>query len=202
MSVAALPNSNEYDLSPFPVYRFSVEEYRRLGEIGVLAEDDNVELLEGWIVPKMNHNPRHDAAVEMVDDALRSRLPAGWRVRIQSAITTIDSEPEPDLAVVHGPAQKRANQHPLPQDIELLVEVADTSLARDRFKCRLYARADVKCYWIINLAESQVEVYTEPSGQADVASYRCRVDYRLGDSVPLVIEGRETAQISVSELLL
>ena len=89
-------------MAPFPVRRFSMDEYRRLGELGVLTEEDRVELLEGWIIPKMNLNPPHSVCVQLVNDFLRKRLPAGWIVRIQDPIRTADSEPEPDLAVVRG----------------------------------------------------------------------------------------------------
>src|ERR1700722_1180240 len=80
--------------------RFSVPEYHRLTEIGILTEDDNVELIEGYIVLKMARNPPHDGTLHRVLKQLLKLLPAGWDVRIQSAITLSDSEPEPDLAVV------------------------------------------------------------------------------------------------------
>src|SRR5579862_9140639 len=85
-------------IPPFPVRPFTVDEYHRMIDADVLDEGDAVELLEGWIVPKMPRNPPHDATIGLADDALRIRLPAGWHVRLQSAITTSDSEPEPDLA--------------------------------------------------------------------------------------------------------
>lgn len=102
MKPIATPLSNTGEISPFPVRRFSVQEYRRLGEIGVLDEDDRVELLTGWIVPKMNLNPVHSVCVQLADDTIRRALPAGWSIRIQDAVTTSDSEPEPDVAVVRG----------------------------------------------------------------------------------------------------
>lgn len=85
-----------------PVRRFTVAEYRRLAEVEILSEEERVELLEGWIVFRTVHNPPHDNAVELVDEALRAELPAGWRVRVQSSITTADSEPEPDVTLVRG----------------------------------------------------------------------------------------------------
>jgi hypothetical protein len=100
------PPFDAFGFSPFPVWRFTVEEYHRLAESGVLEEDHAVELLEGWIVPKMIHNPPHDAAVELAQAAVSARLPQGWRPRIQSAITTSDSEPEPPggrLRIDSGP---------------------------------------------------------------------------------------------------
>ena len=89
-----------YEIPPFPVRKFTVAEYLQLGASGLLIADERVELLEGCITPKMIHNPPHDAALELVDQQLRSRLTAPWRLRIQAAIETPDSCPEPDLAVV------------------------------------------------------------------------------------------------------
>src|SRR4051812_40189587 len=93
-----------------PLRRFTVDEYHRMIRTGILTEDDPVELLEGWIVLKMPHNPPHDATVDQSREVLQAALPAGWRVRVQSAITLSDSEPEPDLVVVPGPAARYAVQ--------------------------------------------------------------------------------------------
>src|SRR5688500_11540548 len=87
---------------PFPVRRFTVEEYQRMGELGILTEDDRVELLEGWIVPKMNRNPPHDGTIEILQQWFSGVLPTAWRCRIQSALVTMDSQPEPDLVIVRG----------------------------------------------------------------------------------------------------
>ena len=88
---------------PVPVRRFTVDEYHQMIRAGILGEDDNVELLEGWIVPKMPRNPAHDALIAWVHNrVLAPRLREGWYCRGQSAITTPDSEPEPDLAVIRG----------------------------------------------------------------------------------------------------
>jgi Uma2 family endonuclease len=179
-----------------------VEEYRRLGREGILREDDRVELLDGWIVRKMIHDPQHDVAIELADEALRRHLPPGFRVRIQSVVTTRDSEPEPDLAVVRGDPRRRRKRHPTPAEVALVVEVADTSLETDRsFKAALYARARIPVYWIVNVADGQVEVYTEPSRSPRSAQYKvCRV-YKRGESVPLVVLGRRVGEIPVAELL-
>ena len=187
---------------PFPVRRFTVEEYHQLIQKGILNEDDPVELLDGWIVPKMPRNPRHDATIDSIQEILRSKLPAGWRIRVQSAITTDDSEPEPDLVIVPGPANRYASRHPGAADHPMVIEVADSSLTRDRIdKGRIYARAGFPVYWVINLIDSKVEVYTQPSGVDANPGYRQRQDYGRGDSVPLVLEDREIASIPVKELL-
>lgn len=175
MATSALPAWDLQRPPPLPVRRFTVDEYARLGESCILTEDDAVELLEGWIVPKMVRNPRHDNAVELCDEALRAVVPAAWRVRVQSAIQTSDSQPEPDLAVVRGSARARTGRHPRPDDLALVVEVADTSLDRDRGeKARIYARALIAVYWIVNLVDRQIEVYGDPSGPTAEPCYRRR----------------------------
>ncbi len=183
--------------------KFSVDEYHRLIQIGILTEEDPVELLEGWIVLKMSHNPPpHDACVELVEEAIRPKLPAGWRLRIQSAITTDDSEPEPDFVVVSGDPRSRRQRHPGPADITLVGEVADSTLARDRVdKARLYARAKIAMYWIVNIADGQVEVYSDPTGPDASPVYRRREDFLPGSEVPLLIGGKEVARLPVTSLL-
>ncbi|MFN4260979.1 MAG: Uma2 family endonuclease [Gemmataceae bacterium] len=170
-------------------------------QAGILTEEDRVELMEGWIIEKVTHTPSHDVSIDLTTDALRKVLPTGWRVRVRSAVTTSDSELQPDLAVVRGPARRYSQSHPIPQDIALIVEVADTALELDRkCKSRLYARARLPVYWIVNLVDSQVEVYTDPQG-GESPSYRQRRDYGIDVEVSLVIAGKQIAAIAVRELL-
>jgi Uma2 family endonuclease len=167
---------------------------------GILQEDDPVELLDGWIVPKMPRNPPHDAAIDIAQEVLHSVLPAGWRIRVQSAITTDSSEPEPDLTLVRGPAERYLSNHPKPPDIAVIIEVADSPLPHDR-EGKLYAQAAIPVYWIINLVNRQVEVYSRPSGPDPSPGYRRRDDYLRNDSAPLILMGQEVAQVAVKSLL-
>lgn len=202
MSVMSSPAGGAIQPPPYPIYQFTVDDYHRLIKEGILKEDDRVELLEGWIVPKMTHNPLHDMIIDLAQDALRARLPAGWRLRIQSAITTGDSEPEPDLAIVAGPGERYRSKHPGPKEIALLIEVADSTLASDRKdKARLYARAGIAIYWIFNLIDFQVEVYSDPTGPDASPAYRQRQEFARGSSVPLVIGSHQVGFIPVNELL-
>ncbi len=203
MSAIAPALSQTPRIPPFPVRRFTVEEYHRMVRSGVLAEKDSVELLEGWIVPKMPHNPNHAATIDQASEVLRGKLPPPWRIRIQSAITTEDSEPEPDLALVLGPASRYSMQHPGLQDIAVVIEVADSSLAHDRdVKGRLYARARIPHYWIINLIDGQIELYSGPSGSATDPRYQQHQTYGVDDLVPLTIGGEQVAEIAVRDLLM
>jgi Uma2 family endonuclease len=182
--------------------RFSVAEYHRLIAIGILTEDDNLELLEGYLVHKMSRNPPHDSTLQLLYEALSRIMPKGWCVRMQCAITLADSEPEPDGAVVRGTARTYASRHPGPADVGLVIEVADSTLAGDRVdKGRIYARAGLPCYWIVNLTDHQVEVYTDPSGPTAAPGFARRTDYRAGDAVPLVLDGVTVANIAVPDLL-
>jgi Uma2 family endonuclease len=182
--------------------RFTVDEYHRLIRAGILTENDPVELVEGWIVYKMPRNPPHDVTIELVEEVIRGRLPSGWRLRGQCAITTDDSEPEPDFIIVRGAPRSRLPGHPGPADIAVLIEVADTSLAYDRKeKGRLYGRAGIPCYWIINLVDRQIEVYSVPTGPGAAPGYQQRQDYDAQAAVPLVLDGQECGPIPVHELL-
>jgi Uma2 family endonuclease len=186
---------------PFPVYRFTVDQYHQMIKAGILTENDRVELLEGWIVPKMPHNPPHDGTVWLAQTTLLAVLPKQWILRVQSAITTADSEPEPDLAVARGPGLRYFTTHPQPKDLALVIEVADTTLAEDRsHSARVYARARIPVYWIINIPDAVIEVYTDPKG-GKAPAYRDREDYTRPQSVPLVLAGVEVAKVPVSELL-
>jgi Uma2 family endonuclease len=201
MSVTT-PSWPLFQQPPFPVRRFTVDEYHRMIQAGLLTEDDPVELLEGWLVPKMVRNPAHDTALELAVEMIRPCVPSGWRLRVQSAVTLSHSEPEPDVAVVYGPLRSHANRHPGPGDTGLLVEVADSSLDRDRNeKGRVYAAAGIPVYWIINLVDRQVEVYTAPSGPVAAPAFGQRQDFRPGDLVPLVTGGQQVGQVAVQDLL-
>jgi hypothetical protein len=204
MSVAVKtpPEASAVDPSRLsPLYRFTVSQYRRMIEEGVLTGEDRVELLEGWIIEKMVHNPPHDGTVTRVNRYLSRVLPEEWILRNQCAIALPASQPEPDLAVVQGPEEIYFERHPLPRDIALVVEVADTTLLQDRqYKGWIYAHSRLPVYWIINLIEAKVEVYTHPKG-GKRAAYRERRDYTKEESVPLVLAGRELAQIAARKLL-
>jgi Uma2 family endonuclease len=183
-------------------WRFSVAQYHEMIRTGILDEDAPVELLEGWIVTKMAKNPPHCFSNDLAQESLAQVLPSGYFVRAQQPLTTHDSEPEPDVMVVKGDRRDFLQRHPHGHEIPLIVEVADASLARDRkLKRRVYARAGVAMYWIINLTKRQIEVYTEPLGKAEKADYRVRRDYHAEEEIPLTIDGQEIGRLAVNALL-
>ncbi len=182
--------------------KFSVERYQRMIEVGILTSEDKVELLENYVVLKMPRNPPHDGTIDLVNAAVSVRLPQGWFLRIQQTIALRDSQPEPDAAVVRGTPRSYLSRHPHPADVGLLIEVADASLLRDqRDKTRIYARAAIPCYWIVNLVDRRVEVYTQPSGPIAVPAYQTFQTYQPGDELPLALDGQVAGCVAVADLM-
>lgn len=183
-----------------PVRRFTVEEYHRLIEDHYFVADEQFELIDGYITEKMSRNPPHDAVVNRARRRIERAILPGWIVRIQSAITTTDSEPEPDIAVARGDDVDYLARHPGPLDLALVVEVANTTLAIDRgVKLAVYARAGVAAYWIINLDEARLEVFTAPSAQS--AAYEKCENLKFCDSVAIALDGQLSQPIPVGDLL-
>jgi hypothetical protein len=198
-TAAAQPATYGHDAS---AYRFSVAQYQRMIEVGVVTAEDAVELLENYVVLKTPRSPRHDSSVQRMLRPLLRILPDGWDLRVQSAITLADSQPEPDFALVRGSASDYEAHHPDPDDIGVVIEVADSSLLRDqRDKTRIYARGGILCYWIVNLVDQRVEVFTQPSGPAPVPGYDSFRIYQAGDTLPLVLDGNPVGSLAVADLL-
>jgi Uma2 family endonuclease len=138
----------------------------------------------------------------LVSAALEPTIPSGWRVRNHAAVVLSDSQPEPDLAIVRGTARSYLTRHPSTADVGLLVEVADSSLLRDqRDKTRIYARGNIAVYWIVNLVDRRIEVYSQPSGPTAVPAYGSFQVYQPGDVIPLVLDGRTVGTLQVDDLL-
>ena len=200
--VGSPPNPSSPIVPTEPIWRLSVERYHEMIRAGVLTEDDPVELLDGWLVEKMVKNRAHTIATQGARSAIERAIPDGWHVHSQEPVTLSTSEPEPDVIVVRGSPADYPDSHPGPRDVGLVVEVADASLRRDRgLKKALYAAARIAAYWIVNLSEGQIEVYAEPSGLADQPDYAQRRDFRPGEEIPFVLEGREMGAIRASDVL-
>src|SRR4051794_22483001 len=131
MSVTAQPISPPVAEEPAvptePIYRLSVAQYHAMVDHGILGEDDPVELLEGWLVQKMTKHRPHSVVTRRTRRALERVVPAGWYVDSQEPLTTVDSEPEPDVLVAREELADNLERHPSPQEIALVVEVADSS---------------------------------------------------------------------------
>ncbi len=181
-----------------PIWRLTVDQYHAMIDTGILSSDSPVELVEGILLQKMSKKPPHSFATEEARVALSSVLPPGWSVRAQEPITLADSEPEPDIAVARGSNRDYLKRHPGPADIALIVEVSDSTIARDRgIKLRMYARAGIREYWIVDLLSRCIEVHTDPQGE----SYRVLRVLSANEAIPVTIGGSEVGSVLVSSLL-
>lgn len=144
---------------------FTVAEYHRMAEAGILGEDDRVELLEGEIVEMSPIGSRHAGCVMRLNQLLSRQVGQGILVNIQNPIRMGEhSEPQPDLTLLRPRPDFYAQAHPGPADVLLLIEVAETSADSDRaVKLPLYARSGISEVWLVDLAEERVEVHRHPS---------------------------------------
>lgn len=160
------------------LHRWTREEYERLAESGFFPPDARIELIEGVIYDMAAQNSLHATGYRLVHESLRLVFPAGSGFEIRGQLPLAlsdDSEPEPDLAVVRGGIRDFCDHHPT--TAVLVVEVADSSLLRDRKKkVSLYARAGIPEYWILNLIRRTLEVYRDPVEE----TYRSRTTLRAG----------------------
>ena len=146
----------------YPTRRWTRKEYHRLDEIGILPEDEPVELLDGQLMVAEPKGRPHVTAVRLTAQALTRAFGNGWLVYAQDPIALDDiSEPEPDVVVVPGDEFDYVDHPARPA---LLVEVADSSVYYDRGrKGSSYARAGLPDYWIVNLVDWRIEVYRRPA---------------------------------------
>lgn len=198
------PPGYRYYLAQSAFRKFTLDEYHKLIEIGVLIDGEPYELLEGNLVRKMPRGTPHDSAIDRLEGEFLRVLPPDWFPRSQRAVTLAqsDSEPEPDIAVVPGPRNRYTRAHPAAAELGIVVEVSDSSLAIDRHdKNRIYAAEGIPVYWVVNIPEKQIEVYTQPAGTGDDAAYTRRDDFSVGTSVPVVLGAATVGAVAVSEVL-
>jgi Uma2 family endonuclease len=182
------------------VKQWTLAEYARVVETGAFAPEVRLELLGGEIIEMTAQGDRHALALGLAQDVMTRIFSSGHHVRVQSPLRVPpDSAPEPDVAVVQGPRRAQASH---PTTAVLLVEVADTTLAHDRRKASVYARAGVREYWIVNLEADCLEVHTDPrvDPQHEFGfSYATLRTLKRGESLsPLAAPGQSVA---VAELL-
>ncbi len=150
------------------------------------------------MTPTTTERSAHRAAVERLTKELARSKPDGWRVRVQLPIALTNSVPEPDAFVLRGDEYLFDSWHPNAADFGIVIEVSDSTLELDRAgKGRIYARAGIPVYWIVNVADKQVDVYTDP----DASGYKTRTDYAPGVAVPITRDGAALGTIPVNELV-
>jgi Uma2 family endonuclease len=179
------------------LHRFSAEEYHRLAEVGILAPNARVELIDGAIHDMSPIGPFHSGVTMRLNRFFNLRSKGRWIVWVQDGIR-LDaySEPEPDLMLLKPAPDDYVSHHPAPDDVFLLIEVADSSLEFDRNKkLQVYARAGIAEFWIVNLPDSSIEIYREPH----FTGYEKKMVLRTGDkAVPAAFPD---VAVDVAELL-
>ena len=157
---------------------FTLEQYERMVEGGILTPEHRVELLFGKIVHKLATGDLHAFCVQEINYAMIERFGRRFTCRQEQPISLPEhSAPEPDYVLAALTEDRYFGRKPSPTEVHLVIEVSDSTLARDqRSKARLYGQFGLPEYWIINLVDKRVEVYTAPRGHTDKGGYE-RVEY-------------------------
>lgn len=148
-------------------YKLNLQDYHRMIEVGILSEDEHVELIHGEIICMSPKGSKHSACLHKIDEWIMRRTSEHqFNLRKQDPVQIPEiSEPEPDIVLVPYKENYYADAHPLPEEVILLIEVADSSVGYDRhIKIPLYAAAGIQDYWIINLPNQQIEIHSHPVG--------------------------------------
>jgi Uma2 family endonuclease len=165
--------------------RFTVDDYHRMADAGILDEDDRVELIDGEIVRMSPIGPEHAGTTKTLNRLLTLTLGDAAMIGVQDPVRLADdTEPEPDLSVLRPRADFYRDSHPVPAEILLLIEVADTSLLADRLvKIPRYARAGIPEVWLVDLDHRRIERYRRPSA----AGYEDVTTIEPGESLASVV---------------
>ncbi|HEX8229322.1 MAG TPA: Uma2 family endonuclease [Chloroflexia bacterium] len=177
--------------------RFSVDEYYKMAEIGILSQDVRVELIKGEIINMAPIGIRHAKCVDNLTELFSALLAGKARLRVQNPIPLEgDTEVQPDVTLLRLRDYSHDQQHPGARDVLLVVEVSDTTLLWDRReKVPLYARAGIAEVWLVNLQQDRIEVYSQPEGGAYQTSRRLK----RGQSV--AVPGFAEAKVKVDDVL-
>jgi Uma2 family endonuclease len=185
--------------NPSSLYRMTLEQYESLIASGFFTERDDVHLIDGYVVNRMAESPLHGAILETVRIAIGAILLAGWHPRSEKGvrIPSQTSIPRPDLAVVRGVPRDYLTHYPNAADVALVAEVSVSSLDKDRALADIYAKAGIPVYWLINVDDGQVEVYSDPGPNG----YQSHEVLAPGHVLSVVIDGVEVGEIPVSDIL-
>lgn len=203
--INAGPSAVPVAMAPAPPaperYRFTSDQYKKMGEAGILTEEDRVELVEGVVYLRPLKKGPHSIACRETTTSLTRVVPVDQYFVTREDPVEIPGRagmPEPDISVVRGRSRDYLQQ-PDASRVPMIVEVADkTRLAFDQGDKQFsYAGGGIPVYWIVNLVDRQVEVYTEPGPEG----YRSRRVYQSGERVPVVIDGVTVGEVAVDDLL-
>lgn len=173
-------------------HRFTRDEYYRMGEAGLFIEE-RVELLDGEILTMPPQNPLHSGTTSDLSLCLQQKLGSSVVIRVQMPIVLNDwSEPEPDIAVCRLPNKYRS-AHPTASDVLLVIEVSESTLAFDRGrKVAAYAGSGIPEYWIVNLVDRRIEVFSDP----DTLTQRYRQERLVVPGDTLLLPGGVSFAVS------
>jgi len=155
---------------------FSIDEYERMIAAGVFEEDARIELIRGEIVDMSPINPPHEACVRRLTMFFAKHFGETVIVSVQCSIRLPGgSLPEPDVAILKWQDDFYSARRVMPEDVLLLIEVAESSLDYDRGeKLKMYAEVGIPHYWVVNITERVVEVYAQPEGGTYTQGHRAR----------------------------
>lgn len=198
---------------PFPhtgpfahVGHTTVAEYHAMIRAGVFdtEEKERCELIEGWIMPKHRQSHGHCFVREELASLFRRvSFPTGWMHSQTVSHVSADSHPEPDGSILREEWMIRPARYPRADEVAVVIEAADTSLEFDQtVKQCVYATAGIPVYWLVNLIDKILEVFTDPvTPPTGAPHYRTSTIYSPGDTVPLVVRGQPVAALAVSDFM-
>jgi Uma2 family endonuclease len=177
--------------------RFRVEDYRKMTEVGILPEESGWEVIDGYLIDKMSIGSRHASIVKRLNKIFTNLVGNETIISVQDPIHIDDyNEPEPDIAILKPREDFYAENHPLQQDILLLIEVSDSTIEYDReIKKTLYAEAGITEYWLVNLQENTIEVYSQPKN----GNYRLVRILESGETIEATAV--ENLKLQIDEIL-
>ena len=189
-------NSEDQANGKFTLHRLRVEDYDRMIEYGIFDENERIELWEGALVEMSPKGIKHANTIRRIYKILAGKLGEKMIFSAQDPIRLNDfSEPEPDIALLEPPLEKYDLRHPTPADIYLLMEIAESSIIKDRGKAASYARNGIRQYLLFNLNTNEIEDYREPAEDG----YRFKRTYAENESLNLV--AFPEVEIKVADLL-
>jgi Uma2 family endonuclease len=193
----AVESTQQIQQAPAQRWRFTVDDYYRMGEVGILPHDARVELVNGDVIQMPPIGSHHNGSVITLDDVLRERLGRRVTVSVQGPLLIPShGAPQPDIVVLRRRDDNYRSANPVPADVFIVIEVSDSTLTHDRdTKGPMYAAAGIADYWIVDLVHSQVLVYREPIDGV----YRDVQALAKGDTIRLLAFPDVT--IAVSEIL-
>jgi len=198
--------ANQADSPGFRPYRITSEVYHRLVESGVFGDKSPVFLLKGQLVEKvsdMTKGRKHVFVHNRIDRILSGVIPEGYFVEQEQPVDLgLETVPEPDLKVVRGLDEDYLERDPAAEDVPFVVEVADSSLHDDAGEMlRLYAAALIPIYWIVNIPNRRIDVYSRPVSLPGASRYEDVRYFGPDEMVPVIIDGVEVGMIAVKDIL-